>query len=224
MKHGSIYKQVWLILLLFVLSSNTHAQNVSSQDRDKVSADVTLYEMLCANHTPSAPTKVMVLARELEKTYEQDLYRKKGTHYQIMSLTNDFYVFKKHNDYQVVFEQKYPVESFINLMLNLVASDKVMIAINQHMYGEKKTVPPIPIGNLHDLFNSTMDTYCSVTKIEKGVMNAIIVFHHRKMDFIHMLTLSATPEQLFSENAVIKADLYGNIPQSNIKNLFNKYR
>ncbi|MBO7629950.1 MAG: hypothetical protein J6S87_08445, partial [Bacteroidales bacterium] len=77
---------------------------------------------------------------------------------------------------------------------------------------------------LHDLFNSTMDTYCSVTKIEKGVMNAIIVFHHRKMDFIHMLTLSATPEQLFSENAVIKADLYGNIPQSNIKNLFNKYR
>ena len=215
-----IIRAALLLVLGLFAAGNTCAQ----KERDKVSADQLLYEQLCENHTPSAPAKVAVESRELEKTYEYNLFRKKGEHYQINSLSSDFYVLKTQEGYKAVFDPKYPVESFVNLMLNHAASDKVRIAITQHMYGEKKTVPPIPLANLHELFGTTMDAYCSVTEIQGNVMKAILVFHHRKMDFIHMFNLSATPDELFSERAVIKCDLYGNIPQSNIKTLFKKYR
>jgi hypothetical protein len=49
------------------------------------------------------------------------------------------------------------------------------------------------------------------------------VFHHRRMNFIHMFTVSIPTNQLFEKDGVITADLFGNIPQSNIKSLFSKY-
>jgi hypothetical protein len=54
-------------------------------------------------------------------------------------------------------------------------------------------------------------------------MEAVLVYHHRELDYIHLFTLKATFDQLFSKDGTIEAELHGNIPQDNIKNLFNKY-
>ena len=194
-------------------------------DRDKVSADETLYELLSSNHvTSSSTTPRTFTSKDLQETYDKNLFLVKGASFQLESINNSFYVLKVNDDYQPVFDERYPMESFVNLMLNQVSGHDKKIAITQHVYGGKKSIRPISLSTVHDLLKNTMDVYCSVTSIENNIMKAIIVYHHKKLDFINMFTLEATPEQLFSPEYVIQADLYGNIPQSNIKTLFKKYK
>ena len=209
-----------LSLLLAITALAAAAQRV---DRDKVSADETLYELLTSNHTAMEATPRQFTEKDLESTYDVNLFLVKGTYYQQETINNSFYVRKEGNGYQPVFDESYPMESFVNLMLNQVAGQDKKIAITQHVYKGKKTISPIPMSSIHDMLQSTMDVYCSVMSIKKSNMKAMMIFHHRKLDFIHMFILEATPEQLFSPQSVIEAELYGNIPQSNIKSLFKKY-
>ena len=200
---------------------------VSAQavDRDKVSADLMLYEQLCANHIPTKPTDFFNFRTEqLTKTNERGLFMIKGTNYQIASLKNDFYVTKSGSGYRSVYSRKYPLESMINLLLNRSHSDTKKMDIVQHLYGGNKKTPSVSIASIHDLFDKTMEAYCSVTSIDKNQIKAILVFHHKKLDFIHLFVIETTPEDLFSGKETLHADLYGNIPQSNIKSLFSKFK
>ena len=198
--------------------------NAQAQDRDKVSADQMLYEELCANHTTEnyhAPFHVD--AKKLEMTDESGILLLKGKSFQVKSITSDVYVKKSRKTYTPLFDEKYPVESFNNLLLNRIQDNTLKIDIRQHMYGSIKKVPTIPMQNVYDLLAKTMDIYGSVTSVTKEKMEATLVFHHRRMNFIHMFTVSIPTNQLFEKDGVITADLFGNIPQSNIKSLFSKY-
>ena len=214
-------RYLMLSILLTLFAQDMTAQHI---DRDKISADETLYELLSSNHTPQPATPRQFTTKDLEKTYDENLFLVKGTHYQLETINNSFYVKRDNDKYQPVFEENYPMESFVNIMLNQVTGQNKMLAITQHAYEGKKTISPVSLSSIHDMLGTTMDAYCSVMTIKKNKMKALLVFHHRKLDFIHMLILEATPDQLFSPQETIQANLYGNIPQSNLKNLFKKVK
>ena len=225
MRQSSFFPLLTLTMT-FVLAC-FYGGTVSAQntDRDKVTADQTLFEQLCANHTPKKSVDFHHLRTDqLTKTNERGLFLVKGAHYQIASLRNDFYVTKSGNGYRSVFSRKYPMESMINLLLNYSHGDTKKMSIVQHLYGGEKRIPDIAIASIHDLLGTTMEAYCSVTSIDKDCIRATLVFHHKKMDFIHLFVVETTPAELFSDTGVLKAELYGNIPQSNIKSLFSKFK
>lgn len=206
-------------LLLTVLIAVT----ASAQDRDKVSADTLLYEQLCAQHiTENYHAPYTVSKRDLEATAERGIYLVKGKSFQVKSLTSDFYVRDKRGTYEPIFDKRYPVESFTNILLNRLQQNKLKIAITQHLYGKTKKVPVQNMQNIYDLLARNMDIYCSVTSITKEKMEATLVFHHRKLNFIHLFVVSVPTDDLFDEGGLVTATLYGNIPQSNIRTLFGK--
>jgi len=210
--------------MLFVLSLSSLSVWGQKIDRDKTNANMALYELLSKKHEPTIKkTTYQFQAKDLQKTYDKDLFVIKGTYYQLESINNDFYVKKTEKGYEPVFDVKYPLESFVNLMLNHIQEKGIKIHIIQYIYGGEKEIGPIPMSNVNDLLGGSMDVFCSVTSINKEMMEAVLVYHHRELDIIHLFTLKATYDQLFSKEGTIEAELHGNIPQDNIKNLFNKY-
>ncbi len=201
------------------------AITASAQDRDKVSADTLLYEQLCAQHvTENYHAPYTINKRDLEATAERGIYIVNGKSFQVKSLTSDFYVREKKGTYEPIFDKRYPVESFTNILLNRLKQNKLKIAITQHLYGKTKKVPTQNMQNIYDLLARNMDIYCSVTSITKEKMEATLVFHHRKLNFIHLFIVSVPTDDLFDEGGLVTATLYGNIPQSNIRTLFGKYK
>ena len=209
----------------FFLTAVLISVTASAQDRDKVSADTLLYEQLCAKHvTENYHAPNTVNKRDLQSTAERGIYIVKGKSFQVKSLTSDFYVRENRGSYEPIFDKRYPVESFTNILLNRVKENKLKIEITQHMYGNTKKVPVQNMQNIYDLLARNMDIYCSVTSINKEKMEATLVFHHRKLNFIHMFIVSVPTDDLFEEGGVVTVKLYGNIPQSNIRTLFGKYK
>lgn len=214
------YPRQWLLLSVLLVASMAVAQ-----DRDKVSADTLLYEQLCASHVAEnyhAP--LTVSKRDLESTAERGIYIVKGKSFQVKSMTSSFYVREKRGSYEPIFDKRYPMESFTNILLNRVKQNKLRIAITQSMYGSSKKVPVQNMQNIYDLLARNMDIYCSVTSINKDKIDATLVFHHRKLNFIHLFVVSVPTEELFEDGGLVTATLYGNIPQHNIRTLFGKYK
>lgn len=214
------YPRQWLLLSVMLVASMAVAQ-----DRDKVSADTLLYEQLCASHVAEnyhAP--LTVSKRDLESTAERGIYIVKGKSFQVKSMTSSFYVREKRGSYEPIFDKRYPMESFTNILLNRVKQNKLRIAITQSMYGSSKKVPVQNMQNIYDLLARNMDIYCSVTSINKDKIDATLVFHHRKLNFIHLFVVSVPTEDLFEDGGLVTATLYGNIPQHNIRTLFGKYK
>ena len=91
----------------------------------------------------------------------------------------------------------------------------------------KRYVPKIRNGNitlaaLFQIFSSQMDFYACINDVTKENIHAFLIMHHQGIDYIHMLRLDIKPDAFSSKTPTAKADLYTNIPQDNIKKLFNE--
>ena len=78
--------------------------------------------------------------------------------------------------------------------------------------------------DIFDLLARNMDLYCSVTYINEHEIRAILVFHQRSLNFIHMLELKVGTKKLFDANSTISGDFYTNIPQNNVNDIFREKR
>jgi len=198
--------------------------SVCAQERDKKVADDLLYEQLCAsNSTENYHAPYTIAEQKLKRTAERSVFLLQGDTFQIRSLSTDCYVHKKGGKYVPIFDAKYPMESLISLLLNRV-DNNLDISINQHLYGGIKQVPEIPMQRIYDLLSRQMNAYCSVSEINKDRMKALLVFHHPKVNFIHMFIVTLPTDQLFKKGGKVTAELYGNIPQQNVKSLFANYK
>ena len=62
-----------------------------------------------------------------------------------------------------------------------------------------------------------------MTRINEKEMEALLVFHHPKLNYIHMLQMTISIPRLLDPEYTIDADLYSNIPQDNVKSIFHKH-
>jgi hypothetical protein len=67
-----------------------------------------------------------------------------------------------------------------------------------------------------------MQLYASVTKVDNKEVRGILVFHQQRLDYIHMLELRISTNQLSDSTSILTGDLYSNIPQHNIHSIFNE--
>ena len=113
------------------------------------------------------------------------------------------------------------METFNNQLLNLAENGHLM-QLKHHQYGQKLPMVRTSLKSIFALFLPTMKPYVSVTSVKEDEMEAILVFHHPKLDFIHMLTLKTSISGLLKKGNVIYGDLYTNIPQDNLKSILDK--
>lgn len=208
---------ITIVLALYI--SHTFAQT------DKAEADQIIYEMLTAkNQTENWHPDILIKENQLQETNERGIFIVLGDSFQIKSLRSDFYVYKKKGNWEPLNDARYPMETMVNLLLNHINDNRHMLEICHHQYGGKKPTITLPMQDLFDLLARNMDLYCSVTYINEHEIRAILVFHQRSLNFIHMLELKVGTKKLFDANSTISGDFYTNIPQNNVNDIFREKR
>ena len=210
-------KSLTTIILLALIIGNAFAQT------DKAEADQIIYEMLTANNqTENWHPGIVIQENLLKETNEKGIYIVPGDSFQIKSLRSDFYVYRKNNKWEPINEARYPMETMVNLLLNRINNNQHMLEIRHHQYGGKKPTIKLPMQVLFDLLARNMDLYCSVTYINEHEIRAILVFHQRSLNFIHMLELKVKTSKLFDADSTISGEFYTNIPQHNVNDIFRE--
>ncbi len=190
---------------------------------DKVDADNLLYnELKTALPPTSVKTTVVPSNSILKKTSEDNIFKVIGKSFQVESLCSDYYVRRNGHQYDVIYDARYPLESFVNLLMNKVAKNDHTILITHHQYGNVVKKLKMPMSNMFNLLARTMDLYCFVTAIDKKKINGVMVFHNPNKNLIHLFEVSADTRDLVKDKSQIEADLYSNIPQDNIRSLFKE--
>ena len=210
-------RKILFTSLLLLASGLTFAQT------DKAEADRIVYQMLTSgNQTENWHPGLVILNSQLEETAEKGIFIVKGDSFQIKSLRSDFYVQKKGNDWIPLNDPRFPMETMVNLLLNRIADNRHRLDILHHQYGGHKPRIILPMQDFFDLLSRNMRLYCSVNFIDKNEMRAILVFHQQHFNFIHLLELKVKTGMLTDPISTVSGDLYTNIPQDNINNLFRE--
>ena len=156
------------------------------------------------------------------ETAERGVYIVRGDSFQIRSLRSDFYVYKANDSWVPINDARYPMETMVNLLLNRLADNQHPLELRHHQYGGKIPTFTIPMQNLFDLLARNMQLYCSVTSIDEREIRAILVLYQQKLNFIHMLELKVGTDKLLDAHSTIFGDLYTNIPQESINDMFRE--
>ena len=208
-------------LCLFILCLTS--LGAFSQASDKVDADKLLFEALRqATVSENYHEPLIISSDRLTETSEKGIYLMKGNSFQVSSLNSDIYVCKGDNGQWIPINSKrYPLETAVNMLQNRPTDNGHSITITHHQYGGKKPRATIPMQCLFDMFARSMKIYSTVTRINEKELEALLVFHHPQRNFIHMLQMKISTPQLMDKSYTIEADLYSNIPQDNVKSIFN---
>ncbi len=148
-----------------------------------------------------------------------DLYVEKGDIFLIPSLTADKYYIKKGKEYIPVFQKQYPEYSLNNLFLTYANGEGKTLQITHRKYGYFTPEISIPLLNFLAYFEKDFITTCHTGINKRGNLEAIVVFNHKNLNYIHLLKVETNEDQLFVKTPVLKADFYSNIPQHYIKSL-----
>lgn len=196
-------------------------QCMPASGTDKVDADSILFQLLSESHIIENWHEPLVIDRQsLRNTAEEGLFIVVGKAFQISSLRSDFYVVRDDNEWKPVDDRRYPMETAVNLLLNRIESNRHILMLTHHQYGGKRPKLMIQMQALYDMLARNMNIYCSMTSIGTKEMQATLVFHNVKRNFIHMLRLTIPTDSLFKPDGMLTADMYTNIPQNNIKSIF----
>lgn len=217
-------KQIFILAMMLACSvSMGNAQNSDTSRKvfDKGDADVLIYQQITSNvDTSECQRQLIINASKLKETPEKDVFILQGNSFQIKDLRSDIYLKKTESEYVPIFSSKYPMESANNILMNTLKQNHHIIVFRHHQYGNVIRKGEVKMQSLFNMFGRYMELYCNITKIDKNHIEAYLVMHNRKMDFIHMLVLNIPLSQLFMDNGSFTAELYTNIPQGNIKSIY----
>ncbi|MCH4156335.1 MAG: hypothetical protein LKF31_08535 [Muribaculaceae bacterium] len=190
---------------------------------DKKEADDIIKGKLTSVTTYDVIRDSQIPIKDLQPLKNDDnLYIKSGAVFTINSFNQDAY-YKRIGDFGIaVFDSKYQLESLRNLSLGLVNIKNAVARIHHNQYGSKISEYEIPFAKLICVLMREGNIYCGVEKVDANILKSVVIIDHPRYNYIHMLRISVNREILFGLNPKIDVQLYTNIPQQNIKTLFNK--
>ena len=196
---------------------------VAAQATDKADADKLVFQELSAQHeVENWHPELVVTAERLEETAEQGVYILRGDSFQVSLLRSDVYLRQVDGEWTPIFDGRYPVESLVNLLMNRVADNRHQLTLRHHQYGGQVSTIIMPMQTLFDVLGRTTDSYCSVNAVTRDEMRAVLVFHQRRLNYIHMLEVRVAMDQLTHPDGMLTAELYTNIPQTGLLNVFTE--
>lgn len=186
---------------------------------DKIESDDELFHQLQVAVLNDVQIKDDPINEKNLVAKENGLYVEKGDAFLISSLTADKYYMKKGKEYTPVFQKQYPEYSLNNLFLTYANGEGKILQITHRKYGYFTPVISIPLLNFLAYFEKDFITACHTGRNKQGNLETIVVFNHKKLNYIHLLRVEINENQLFMKTPVLKADFYSNIPQHFIKSL-----
>lgn len=156
--------------------------------------------------------------------YDDNIWVSGGLCYMIDSLRNDVFL---TGSGQAVWDSKsYPVETMRNILMSAVVPVRLngmTLEITPHTYNRDIPKFRIPMSQfLGYIQNQGFEFYTGDAGRNGDRYQCLLVMYNTIYNYLHMLSVSFTPDQLDAGQTVIKADLSTFIPQHNIKNLFQE--
>lgn len=156
--------------------------------------------------------------------YDDNICVSGGLCYMIDSLRNDVFLTRSG---QAVWDSKsYPVETMRNILMSAVVPVRLngmTLEITPHTYNRDIPKFRIPMSQfLGYIQNQGFEFYTGDAGRNGDRYQCLLVMYNTIYNYLHMLSVSFTPDQLDAGQTVIKADLSTFIPQHNIKNLFQE--
>lgn len=186
---------------------------------DKKESDDLLYDELTVAAFDTVHHKDdTVTVSELE-SIDGTVYVKRGVVYAIKELSSDIYYEEKDGVFVPLFDSGYPLYSMNNLFLTFENGRGKNLSLTHRKYGAFTPEVTIPLPNFLNVFADNFTTVCHTGVLDDGNIETIVVFTHKVLNYIHILRATVSPEELFANGTVIKADFYSNIPQHYIKSL-----
>ncbi len=165
--------------------------------------------------------KTLVLHR-IDST---DMVRTEGDIFWIEQLSSDLYFSTAGDTLQTLWSKDYPAQSISNLMLGQIDNPDFGIDLTHRRYGTEKP-------RFHVRWASLYNTLCSqgVRRYASGVirdvgksLRGILIVHQPNGNYVHMLVITTTIDELFAPDGQrkdLRGDLFTNVPQQNILNLY----
>lgn len=152
------------------------------------------------------------------------IYRNPGNSFSINQLRSDTYYSKKGDTYIAISDAAYPQETIINMLLGKVGTQGHLLHITHKIYGNFTPIFNIPVSDFINYFQSNFISYAAVEITDIKKIRATLVLHNPTYNYIHMLIIDTTTDDLFKDSATLEAHLYTNIPQHYIKSLFGEQK
>jgi len=150
-------------------------------------------------------------------------FQRKGAAYLIDRLRATTYYSNNGPDAKACFDAEHPELALTNLMLMAAGSPDIMVNLTHSIYGLTPIVSQKRWGDLMTaLAGASTQLYAAAHCTKEGdKVTGVLVLYNAHYDYIDMLMISATMEELFDKNhPQIAVTLYTNVPQNNVKSLF----
>lgn len=186
---------------------------------DKKESDAQIEKKLRSSldNTPTAQAEVT--AEQLLATDDDSIFRLPGSMLLTEQLRNDQYYTKTDGKLKPVYDKQHANESITNLLLGIVDND-ITLHIKHRAYGRYTPDIVVPLNSINKAVGDGFKVYATTYTLRSGKMQALAIFHNEEYGYLHMLTITCEPEEWFKDSPELAADLFTNVPQHNIQNLF----
>ena len=140
-------------------------------------------------------------------------------------LFSDIYFVKDGSGFQYLISKSSYIETFTNILLRSwdLGSAK-SVNVTQRMYGSNQDHYRLILKDFMGYFvDNGFELYFGIEDSSKNNLTATVVAYNRSLNFINLLAIKTTHEELFKANGQFDITLFTNIPTDNIKNLFGTY-
>ena len=142
----------------------------------------------------------------------------KGDTFILKLMNEDTYYKKTKKGYELIFDRQFPTESLSNLFFGHQANNNLKIRVKHSMYGNFSPEFEMKFSDFICFFKDDFKIY-TASYVKGGELHSTIVFQNRNYNYIHLLKIKTTEDNVFNKNGVLTASFNSNIPQHNISNL-----
>jgi len=199
-----------LLIAAFILLCMQFAasQNRELQPTDKTKMEQLFIERLSDSTFVGELVPVPIIRQNI-KQYKSDIYIQSGKRFVANDFRSDIYLQKTvgSEDYELLFKREYPIESLITLFNSRVPSP-IQTAVTVVKLDGKRVEKQLPLNRLQKMLSEGNQVYSGLYSIQDNQIKITVIYHNSAYQYINMLVATADLNTLFSEHALITADLY----------------
>jgi len=176
-------------------------------------------DRLCTENNNLLGGGDVITESELEFNKEKNIFTKKGVEFILSVINSNTYYKKTGKIFDLLFSADFPAESFTNLVVKNMGTMNHKLHVTHRMYGNFSPDFDISLKEFLCYFQDDFDFFAAVSSPDSKQLKLTAILRNKEYNFIHLLLISAPVENIFSQDGLLTAEFYSNIPQQNIRSL-----
>ena len=227
MRTSIITLSIALLATIFCPAAMAATPEYAGGATDKAVADSLIAMRLDAGTSVLHTAPPVVDVKRLVAIGDSGTFVLPGKRYGVQTLRSDVYVTlgadrKPRFVYDATTKARAGM-TLSNLLLQALPAGKRWVTLHHYMYGGKVPCFSLPLGAALDIIAGSgkqVTAYCAVTKSPADKLHAIVIYHDKALNVLHMLDVTTTPADLMSDTGDFTALLNTNIPMSYLKSIW----